>query len=268
MEKVFSMVGSDGEFSYHQMGVIQAYTIRKLEPLLVEAIKHLSLPEHGPLHIADFGCSTEKNSITCINFIVKSIAERYAKAAGETSGHDTTCMPKMLVFFVDLPLNDFNHLIQLLASNKAKNGGDSTGVDGADVEKVNNYFSATMGGSFYNRSLPKESMHFAISTICNRVITKVCDPKTNSCTCCNSPNPSLSFTLHGRGRWWGQSWRHTWAYKPPMNVLFATNDALQLTPLPSFPTPKLKKNTSASTLVFLLVVLKRKVPKSMVPSPF
>jgi gibberellin A4 carboxyl methyltransferase len=163
MEKIFSMVGGDGEFSYEKMGVIQAYTIRKLEPLLGEAIKHLNLPEHGPLHIADFGCSTGKNSITCINFIVKSIAERYAKAAGETSGHDTTCMPEMLVFFIDLPVNDFNHLIQLLAS-KAKNGGDSIGVDGADVEKVNNYFSAAVGGSFYNRLLPKESMHFAIST--------------------------------------------------------------------------------------------------------
>jgi hypothetical protein len=163
MEKMISMVGGDGEFSYEKMGVIQAHAIRKLEPLLVEAIKHLSLPEHGPLHIADFGCSTGKNSISCINFIVKSIAERYAKAAGETSGHDTTCMPEILVFFIDLPVNDFNHLIQLLAS-KAKNGGDSIGVDGADVEKVNNYFSATMGGSFYNRLLPKESMHFSIST--------------------------------------------------------------------------------------------------------
>jgi gibberellin A4 carboxyl methyltransferase len=163
MEKTFSMMGGDGEFSYEQMSVIQAYTNRKLEPLLVEAVKHLSLPEHGPLHIADFGCSTGKNSITCINFIVKSITERYAKAAGETSGHDTTCMPEMLVFFIDLPVNDFNHLIQQLAS-KAKNGGDSIGVDGPDVGKVNNYFSAAMGGSFYNRLLPKESMHFAIST--------------------------------------------------------------------------------------------------------
>jgi gibberellin A4 carboxyl methyltransferase len=163
MEKTFSMMGGDGEFSYEQMSVIQAYTNRKLEPLLVEAVKHLSLPEHGPLHIADFGCSTGKNSITYINFIVKSITDRYAKAAGETSGHDTTCMPEMLVFFIDLPLNDFNHLIQQLAS-KAKNGGDSIGVDGPDVGKVNNYFSAAMGGSFYNRLLPKESMHFAIST--------------------------------------------------------------------------------------------------------
>lgn len=194
MEKIFSMVGGDGEFSYEKMGVIQAYTIRKLEPLLGEAIKHLNLPEHGPLHIADFGCSTGKNSITCINFIVKSIAERYAKAAGETSGHDTTCMPEMLVFFIDLPVNDFNHLIQLLAS-KAKNGGDSIGVDGADVEKVNNYFSAAVGGSFYNRLLPKESMHFAISTWAlhwmSQIPKRVTDP--------NSPcyNKGRSWILGG-----------------------------------------------------------------------
>ncbi len=96
------------------------------------------------------------------------------------------------------------------------------------------------------------SVVHSISSICNHGMTKVYAPKTNSCTCCNSPNPSLSFTLHGWGRYWGHLWRHTWAYKPPMNFLCATNDALQLTPLPSFPTPKLKKNTNASTIVSFL----------------
>jgi hypothetical protein len=93
---------------------------------------------------------------------VKCITERYTKPADETSGHVTTCMPEMLVFFIDLPTNDFNNLIQLLAS-KAENDDDSIGVNGVDVRGAN-YFSTMMGGSFYNRLLPKGSMHFVIST--------------------------------------------------------------------------------------------------------
>ncbi len=171
LEKMISMVGGDGEFSYQRMGVIQGYTIKKLEPLLVEAIKHMSLPEHGPLHIADLGCSTGRNSINYVNLIVKCITERYTKAADETSGHVTTCMPEMLVFFIDLPANDFNNLIQLLAS-KAENDDDSIGVNGVDVRRAN-YFSTTMGGSFYNRLLPKDSMHFVISTWAVQWISQV-----------------------------------------------------------------------------------------------
>jgi len=91
MEKTFSMVGGHGEFSYEQMTGIQAYTIRKLEPLLVEAIKHLSLPEHGPLHIADFGCSTGKNSFSFHYFHLK-LTFASIKELGSASG----CIQKVL----------------------------------------------------------------------------------------------------------------------------------------------------------------------------
>jgi gibberellin A4 carboxyl methyltransferase len=160
--KSISMVGGDGEFSYHRMGVLQAHTIRKLKPLMAEAVKHMSLPEQGPLHIADFGCSTGRNSISHMNFIVKCITDRYVES-GENKCH-VTCMPEMLVSFIDLPGNDFNTLIQLLES-EATNAKDlATSINGADVGRASSYFSAMVGGSFYNRLLPKESMHFAICT--------------------------------------------------------------------------------------------------------
>ncbi len=160
--KIISMVGGDGEFSYQRMGVLQASAIKTLEPLMAEAVKQMSLPKQDPLHIADFGCSTGRNSISYINFIVKCITDRYIEA-GENNGH-VTCMPEVLVSFMDLPGNDFNNLVQLLAS-EAKNAKDLAGsVNGANVGRASNYFSAMMGGSFYNRLLPKESMHFAIST--------------------------------------------------------------------------------------------------------
>jgi hypothetical protein len=158
-----SMVGGDGEFSYQRMGVLQAYAIRRLEPLMPEAVKQISLPEQGPLRIADFGCSTGSNSINYINFIVQCVANRYVHKAGENKGH-VTCMPEILVSFIDLPGNDFNTLIQLLAS-EAKTAKDLAGsVNGADVRRASSYFSAMTAGSFYNRLLPKESIHFAIST--------------------------------------------------------------------------------------------------------
>jgi hypothetical protein len=163
LEKNISMVGGDGEFSYQRMGVLQADKIRRLEPLMAEAVKQISLPEQGPLHIADFGCSTGRNSINSINFIVNCVADSYVDKAGENNGH-VTSMPEMLVSFIDLPGNDFNNLIQLLAS-EAKNAKDLAGsVTGADVRRASSYFSAITAGSFYNRLLPKESMHFAIST--------------------------------------------------------------------------------------------------------
>ncbi len=68
LEKIISMVGGDGEFSYQRMGVLQAYAIRRLRPLMAEAVKQISLLEQGPLHIADFGSSTGRNSISYINF--------------------------------------------------------------------------------------------------------------------------------------------------------------------------------------------------------
>ncbi|CAM6059794.1 unnamed protein product [Sphagnum tenellum] len=160
--KIISMVGGDGEFSYQRMGVLQASAIKRLEPLMAEAVKQMSLPKQVPLHIADFGCSTGRNSISYMNFIVKCIIDRYLEA-DENNGH-VTCMPEMLVSFMDLPGNDFNNLVQLLAS-EAKNAKDLAGsVNGANVGRASNYFSAMMGGSFYNRLLPKESMHFVIST--------------------------------------------------------------------------------------------------------
>jgi len=161
-KQVISMVGGDGEFSYQRMAVLQAYAMRRLEPFMAEAVKQISLPEQGPLRIADFGCSTGRNSINYINFIVNCVADRYVDKAGEKNDH-VTCMPEMLVSFIDLPGNDFNSLIQLLAS-EAKNAKDLAGsVNGADIGRASSYFSAMTAGSFYNRLLPKDSIHFAIS---------------------------------------------------------------------------------------------------------
>jgi hypothetical protein len=89
-----------------------------------------------------------------MNFVVKCITKRYAKVVGETNGHVTTCMLKMLVFFINFPMNDFDHLIQLLAL-KVENDGDSIGIDGVDIGKANSFFPTMMGGSFYNHLLPK-----------------------------------------------------------------------------------------------------------------
>ncbi len=107
-----------------------------------------------------------------INFIVKCVADKYVDKAGENNGH-VTCMPEMVVSFIDLSRNDFNNLIQLLAS-EPKNAKDLAGsVTGADVGRARSYFSAMTAGSFYNRLLPKGSVHFAISTFSLQWLSQV-----------------------------------------------------------------------------------------------
>ncbi|KAH9549923.1 hypothetical protein CY35_10G045000 [Sphagnum magellanicum] len=189
-KQVISMVGGDGEFSYQRMAVLQAYAMRRLEPFMAEAVKQISLPEQGPLRIADFGCSTGRNSINYINFIVNCVADRYVDKAGEKNDH-VTCMPEMLVSFIDLPGNDFNSLIQLLAS-EAKNAKDLAGsVNGADIGRASSYFSAMTAGSFYNRLLPKDSIHFAISIFSLHWLSQIPATVTNP----TSP-------LYNKGRSW------------------------------------------------------------------
>ncbi len=125
----------------------------------------MKLPIQGPLRIADFGCSTRSNSISYMIFIMKRILKRYE--AGEAAGH--AMMPETLAFFIDLPGNDFNNLIQQLPP-KVEDGLDHSGEDGEGRD----YFSATIGGSFYGSVLPKESLHFAISMHSLHWISQVC----------------------------------------------------------------------------------------------
>lgn len=148
--------------------VERASVFKSLEPLLADAVKRMNLPIQGPLRIADFGCSTGSNSISYMNFIMKRILQRYeAGEAGEAAGH--AMMPETLAFFIDFPGNDFNNLIQQLPP-KVEDGLDHSGEDGEGRD----YFAATIGGTFYDRLLPNESLHFAISMHSLHWISQVC----------------------------------------------------------------------------------------------
>jgi hypothetical protein len=77
-------------------------------------------------------------------------------------------------------------------ASEAKNAKDLAGsVTGADVRRASSYFSAITAGSFYNRLLPKESMHFAISTFSLHWLSQI--PATVT-------NPSSP--LYNKGRSW------------------------------------------------------------------
>lgn len=145
--------------------VERASVFKSLEPSLADAVKRMNLPIQGPLRIADFGCSTGSNSISYMNFIMKRILQRYE--AGEAAGHAMT--PETLAFFIDFPGNDFNNLIQQLPP-KVEDGLDHSGEDGEGRD----YFAATIGGTFYDRLLPNESLHFAISMHSLHWISQVC----------------------------------------------------------------------------------------------
>ncbi|CAK9222725.1 unnamed protein product [Sphagnum troendelagicum] len=109
---------------------------------------------------------------------MKRILQRYE--AGEAAGH--AMMPETLAGFIDLPGNDFNNLIQQLPP-KVEDGLDHSGEDGEGRDS----FAATIGGTFYDRLLPNESLHFAISMHSLHWISQVTDP--------SSP-------LYNKGRCW------------------------------------------------------------------
>ncbi|XP_022139646.1 indole-3-acetate O-methyltransferase 1-like [Momordica charantia] len=137
IENVFSMKGGKGEGSYANNSQGQARHARAMLHLLKETldIVHLNSPEL-PFTVADLGCSSGRNTITTVDFIVDHITNRY-KALGNR-------LPEFSAIFSDLPSNDFNTLFQLLhpaAGNRRS------------------YFAAGVPGSFYHRLFPARSIN-------------------------------------------------------------------------------------------------------------
>ncbi|WOK95269.1 hypothetical protein Cni_G03976 [Canna indica] len=145
MESLFSMKGGDGENSYLNNSQAQARHARRVLPFLVSALKTLKLnpspKEAGAFTIADLGCSTGTNTLFLVDVIVKCVAQMY-----EELGHD---LPEFLVFFSDLPSNDFNVLFQLLPPPP------SSGC----LEGQRPYFASGVPGSFYTRLFPSRSVN-------------------------------------------------------------------------------------------------------------
>lgn len=122
-----------------------------LEPSLEDALlHHFSRPlelSTGPIHYADFGCSTGANTLGFAKFVVDIL-----KTKPELSGRDFVC------HFADLPSNDFNTLFKQLPPIAPEGGGD-----GSVEERT--WFADGVPGSQYDRMFPRSSLHVAITTL-------------------------------------------------------------------------------------------------------
>ncbi|KAF2607325.1 hypothetical protein F2Q68_00046068, partial [Brassica cretica] len=124
--------------------LIQMQSQRRSASLLRETIDKLIMEKidaktliscTNTFHIADLGCATGPNTFSLVEDIIKSI---------DTSLQSNSTKPEFLVFFNDLPSNDFNTLFTSLPPDRS-------------------YFAVGVPGSFYSRILPQSSVHIVLT---------------------------------------------------------------------------------------------------------
>ncbi|KAG6555381.1 hypothetical protein Mapa_002607 [Marchantia paleacea] len=142
------MSPGEGDNSYAKNSQLQAKAVNVILPRFFEAIKSMNLTDSDQVfRIADLGCSSGPNTISAMEAVIDQVRARYREAEAGDSG------PEIQVYFQDLPATDFNTLIKLLFSQPR-----------SDEDKVRNYMSAAVPGSFYDRLFPKSTINIAIST--------------------------------------------------------------------------------------------------------
>ncbi|CAN6851683.1 unnamed protein product [Brassica oleracea] len=134
------MSGGDGPDSYSKNSHLQrrsASLLREtIDKLIMEKIDAKTLIScTNTFHIADLGCATGPNTFFLVEDIIKSI---------DTSLQSNSTKPEFLVFFNDLPSNDFNTLFTSLPPDRS-------------------YFAVGVPGSFYSRILPQSSVHIVLT---------------------------------------------------------------------------------------------------------
>ncbi|XP_010415411.1 PREDICTED: probable S-adenosylmethionine-dependent methyltransferase At5g38780 [Camelina sativa] len=147
MEKVeivlnsLPMSGGDGPNSYSKNSHLQ----RKTTSLLKETIDKLILEKldaktlisgSNTFRIADLGCATGPNTFFLVDDIIKSVETSLRKS--------NSSKPEFLVYFNDLPENDFNTLFTSLPQDTS-------------------YLAVGVPGSFYGRVIPRSSVHIVVT---------------------------------------------------------------------------------------------------------
>ncbi|VVA94450.1 unnamed protein product [Arabis nemorensis] len=138
------MSGGDGPNSYSKNSHFQrrAASLLKdaIDKLIMEKLdaKTLISDSNTTICIADLGCATGPNTFFLVDDIIKSIETTLESNSLKTK------QPEFLVFFNDLPQNDFNTLFTSLPQDRS-------------------YFAVGVPGSFYGRVLPESSVHIVVT---------------------------------------------------------------------------------------------------------
>ncbi|RZC91282.1 hypothetical protein C5167_027345 [Papaver somniferum] len=152
-----NMNGGTGETSYAFNSSVQKKAFYKTKPKIEEAELDIfskfctcSTTMTGksmPIGIADLGCSSGPNTLFSylLNIIYKKCCEF------------DIVSPEIVMYFNDLPGNDFNTLFKYLESfcdELKRNKGDGFGQ----------CFDAGIPGTFYGRLVPRDTLHFVHSS--------------------------------------------------------------------------------------------------------
>jgi gibberellin A4 carboxyl methyltransferase len=105
-----------------------------LQPIFEAALHKITFPKEGPLRIADLGCATGTNTVSHVDFVVKTLTNLCGNGY---HSHGGGLMPELQDYFSDSSPNEFNGLFNLL---------DRCGHS--------HYFVVGVPGSFYNVLFP------------------------------------------------------------------------------------------------------------------
>lgn len=140
---------------YNQHSHFQHRIVASLEPLLREAVALLPLsPDVTHISIAEYGCSQGANSIAPVRVLAAALDERLASLRG-TGGATGAALVQVQCTHEDLPSNDWNALMQLLADP----GRSYTEPRHKHLE----LYAAAAPQSFYERVMPADSVHLGFS---------------------------------------------------------------------------------------------------------
>nr|GMD74767.1 salicylate carboxymethyltransferase-like [Ipomoea batatas] len=170
--EVFHMNEGNGDTSYANNSLVQPTT----EEAITDLYNSLC-PE--TISIADLGCSSGPNTFLVVFDIIRAV-EKVRKMTGTHS-------PEYVVHLSDLPGNDFNYIFRSLprcVEDFKKEMGDGFG----------RCFFAGVGGSFYGRLFPNNSLHFVHSSNSLHWLSQIPkgleENKGNICIAASSP-PSV-----------------------------------------------------------------------------
>jgi len=145
-EQDFHTVEGEGENSYTKNSRCQEIIFRGSIPMLENGIRKVfETLGVKTMTIVDLGCSSGPNTLLFVSKLIDITTEQCNKAV--------ECDPmELLIFLNDLPGNDFNQVFRSL-ENLEKGTSDQKGNTPLF------YHISGLPKSYYNRLLPKESVH-------------------------------------------------------------------------------------------------------------
>ncbi|XP_010415208.1 PREDICTED: probable S-adenosylmethionine-dependent methyltransferase At5g38780 [Camelina sativa] len=145
------MGGEDAEsykkHSAYQRALVEAAN-EKINEVILASLS-LDLISNG-FSVADFGCASGPNTFVAVQTIIDAVENKYRKETGQNPVDNI----EFQVLFNDLSNNDFNSLFRTLPSDRR-------------------YYSAGVPGSFFDRVLPKQSLHIGVMNYAFQFISKV-----------------------------------------------------------------------------------------------